>query len=51
MTKETKIRYLKILITFVTASHTHLAQYIFLRLEYFFTRARDEVERGNAQSR
>ena len=48
MTKETKIRYLKILITFVTASHTHRAQYIFLRLEYFFTRSRRNGARKRA---
>ena len=43
-----RFRYLNILITFVTASHTHRAQYIFLRLEYFFTRSRRNGARKRA---
>ena len=43
-----RFRYLNILITFLTASHTHRAQYIFLRLEYFFTRSRRNGARKRA---
>ena len=50
MTKQNigRFRYFNILITFVTASHTHRAQYIFLRLEYFFTRSRRNGARKRA---
>jgi hypothetical protein len=49
MTKKIKVDFDQNIfsITFVTASHTHRAQYIFLRLEYFSGVA----ERGIAQSR
>jgi len=44
-----RFRYLNIfIITFVTASPSHRAQYIFLRLEYFFTRSRRNGARKRA---